>query len=234
MAANPQTASLSPLQLVITVFFLLLYPALLFILAGDWRWPEAWVFTVIWLAACFGCVIFLYFKDPALLKERYSPNREGQERWDKIFIAVFMILFHVWFVIMPLDARRFNWSPEFPFWVEVIGAVMVVISMGLIIETFRENTFAAPVVKVQEERQQKVISTGLYGVIRHPMYLGALFLFIGPPLLLGSLWGLALGLVTIVFIALRSIREEKLLARDLVGYSDYMKRVRWRLIPYVF
>jgi protein-S-isoprenylcysteine O-methyltransferase Ste14 len=234
MAEGPKTASLTPFQLVITALSLLLYPTILFILAGDWRWPEAWVFSVIWFVSCYGCTIYLYFTDPALLKERYSPNRQGWERWDKIFIAVFMLLFHLWFVIMPLDARRFSWSPEFPLWVEVVGAIVLVISMALMIETFRENTFAAPIVKVQEERHQKVISTGLYGIIRHPMYLGALFLFVGPPLLLGSLYGLAVGFVTIVFIAMRSIREEKLLARELAGYAEYMKKVRWRLIPYVF
>ena len=234
MAAKTETATLSPLQLSITALFLLVYTAMLFVLAGDWQWIEGWVFTAIWLVSCFGAVIYLYFKDPALLKERYNPNREGQERWDKIFIAAFMVLFHLWFVILPLDARRFNWSPEFPLWIEFIGALLMVVSMALIIETFRENTFAAPVVKVQEERNQRVISTGLYGVIRHPMYLGALFLFVGPPLLLGSLYGIVIGMVTVVFIAMRSLREEKVLARDLDGYSEYMKKVKWRLIPHIF
>src|SRR4030095_8945159 len=219
MSENPKPASLSPLQLVLTALFVLLYPLILFILAGDWRWPEGWIFSVIWLAGCYGLTIYLYFKDPALLKERYSPNREGQERWDKIFIAAFMVLFHLWFVIMPLDARRYHWSPEFPIWLEIVGAVLMVVSFFVILEVFRENTFAAPVVKVQEERHQKVISTGLYGVIRHPMYMGAIFLFIGPPILLGSVYGVVLGVISILLIAIRSTREEKVLARDLEGYS---------------
>ena len=234
MAANPETASLSPLQLVITALFLLLYPAILFVLAGDWRWPEGWVFSVIWFVSCYGLVIFLYLKDPALLKERYNPNREGQEQWDKIFVWAFIFLFHLWFVIMPLDARRYRWSPEFPLWFEIVGAGLMVVSFVVILEVFRENTFAAPVVKVQEERQQKVISSGLYGVIRHPMYMGAIFLFVGPPILLGSVYGILLGVISILLIAVRSLGEEKVLARDLAGYSDYMTKVKWRLIPYVF
>lgn len=97
-----------------------------------------------------------------------------------------------------------------------------------------ENTFAAPVVKIQKERGQKVISTGVYAIVRHPMYLGGTLLFAGAPLLLGSIYGLAAGVLLTVIIALRSVGEEKMLARELDGYDNYMKRVKWRLIPFVF
>jgi protein-S-isoprenylcysteine O-methyltransferase Ste14 len=98
----------------------------------------------------------------------------------------------------------------------------------------KENTFAAPVVKMQKERGQRVISTGLYGIVRHPMYSGATLLFIGTPLLLGSVYGLALGLMLIFTIAVRSIGEEEMLKRELNGYDEYMKVVKWRLIPFFF
>jgi protein-S-isoprenylcysteine O-methyltransferase Ste14 len=98
----------------------------------------------------------------------------------------------------------------------------------------RENTFAAPVVKMQKERGQKVISTGMYGVVRHPMYAGAVLLFISTPLLLGSVYGLAIGMLLIVTIAARSVGEEAMLKRELEGYSDYTKKVKWRIIPFVF
>ena len=98
----------------------------------------------------------------------------------------------------------------------------------------KENTFAAPVIKMQKERGQKVISTGLYGIVRHPMYSGATLLFIAAPLLLGSLYGLAVGLLLIITIAVRSIGEEQMLRQELDGYNDYMRRVKWRLIPFVF
>jgi protein-S-isoprenylcysteine O-methyltransferase Ste14 len=98
----------------------------------------------------------------------------------------------------------------------------------------RENTFAAPVVKMQKERGQKVISTGMYGIIRHPMYAGAVLLFISTPLLLGSIYGLAIGLLLIVTLATRSLGEEAMLRQELDGYSDYMNKVKWRIIPFVF
>jgi protein-S-isoprenylcysteine O-methyltransferase Ste14 len=98
----------------------------------------------------------------------------------------------------------------------------------------KENTFAAPVVKMQRERGQKVISTGPYGIVRHPMYAGATLHFIGAPLLLGSVYGLAMGLLLIVAIALRSLGEEEMLKQELEGYDQYMRQVKWRLIPFVF
>jgi protein-S-isoprenylcysteine O-methyltransferase Ste14 len=106
--------------------------------------------------------------------------------------------------------------------------------MALVFEALRENTFAAPVVKMQKERGQKVISTGMYGVVRHPMYAGAVLLFISTPLLLGSVYGLAIGMLLIVTIAARSVGEEAMLKRELEGYSDYTKKVKWRIIPFVF
>jgi protein-S-isoprenylcysteine O-methyltransferase Ste14 len=106
--------------------------------------------------------------------------------------------------------------------------------MGMLFEAMRENTFAAPVVKMQKERGQKVISTGMYGIIRHPMYAGAVLLFISTPLLLGSIYGLAIGLLLIVTLATRSLGEEAMLRQELDGYSDYMNKVKWRIIPFVF
>jgi protein-S-isoprenylcysteine O-methyltransferase Ste14 len=147
---------------------------------------------------------------------------------------LFFVDFLVWFAIMPLDARRFRWSPVFPLWIEIAGAVLLALSSFLVFEALKENTFAAPVVKMQKERDQKVISTGLYAIVRHPMYAGATLLFIAAPLLLGSVVGLVMGLVLIVTIAARAVGEEKMLKQELEGYSDYVKRVKWRIIPFVF
>ena len=135
---------------------------------------------------------------------------------------------------MPLDARRYHWSPAFPFWLETAGAILLCLAFVIIFEAFRENTFAAPVVKIQKERHQTVISTGMYGIVRHPMYLGAMLLFVGVPLLLGSVWGLVLGSVETILIAARSLGEEAELSQNLTGYHEYMKRVRWRMIPFIF
>lgn len=235
MEDKAKKAPLSLLQILLTALYLLFFPVLLFLLAGDWYWIEGWIYSAIFVGLCSGCVIYLYFKDPGLLKERYSSAyQKGQASWDKIFLSVFMLLYFAWFVVIPLDAKRYQWSPEFPVWMKIAGGLLTVFSFAIIVEVFRENSFAAPVVKVQEERHQKVISTGLYSMIRHPMYFGAIFLFLGPPLLMGSVYALAVGLVAIVLIAIRSIGEESVLREQLEGYDEYMKKVRWRLIPYVF
>lgn len=222
-------------KLIGALFQLLLFPVILFGLAGDLHWTEGWVFSIIFIAMCYGTLVYLYFHDPELLKERFgSPFQESQKRWDKLLLSLFFVEFLVWWAIMPLDARRFSWSPAFPFWAKASGALLLIVAVYIVFEALRENTFAAPVVKMQKERGQKVISTGLYGVVRHPMYAGAVLLFFSAPLLLGSVFGFALGLVLIVTIAARSVGEEAMLAQELDGYRDYMQKVKWRIIPFVF
>ena len=230
---NAVPVSLS--RVIGSFFYLLFFPIILFFLAGNWRWTEGWVYSVIFLLMSFGTLLYLYFHDPALLKERFgSPIQQTQKPWDKVLLSFFFVEFIVWFAIMPLDARRFAWSPPFPFWLRSLGALLQIVATYLVFEAMRENTFAAPVVKMQKERGQTVISTGLYGVVRHPMYAGATLLFISAPLLLGSIIGLALGLVLILTIGARSVGEEAMLKEELDGYRDYMHKVKWRMIPYVF
>ena len=225
-----------PLSRLISAFFyLLVFPAILLFLGGDWRWTEGWVYSILFYVMCSANLLYLYFKDPALLKERFgSPVQKEQKPWDKVLLILFFIEFLVSFAIMPLDARRFHWSPEFPLWIRIAGALLLTLGLAMVFEALRENTFAAPVVKMQKERGQKVISTGMYGVVRHPMYAGAVLLFISTPLLLGSIYGLVLGLLLIVTIAARSVGEEAMLKQELEGYIDYTKKVKWRIIPFVF
>ena len=228
-------STVSTPKLIGALFQLFLFPAILFLFAGDWRWTEGWVFSVIFLAMCYGTLVYLYFHDPALLQERFgSPIQETQKRWDKVLLSLFFVEFIVWWAIMPLDARRFGWSPAFPFWVKAGGTLLLILAVYIVFEALKENTFAAPVVKMQKERGQKVISTGLYAIVRHPMYAGAVLLFIAAPLLLGSVWGLLLGLLLVVTIAVRSLGEEAMLKDELDGYRDYMRKVKWRMIPFVF
>jgi protein-S-isoprenylcysteine O-methyltransferase Ste14 len=217
-----------------TSFFIVVLAALLFGAAGTIRWPAGWVFIaemgIISLAMSF----WLRRHDPALLKERFaSPFQRAQERWDKFFMAATLVIWPAWLVFMALDCQRFHWS-HLPFALRVVGAVAIALGMGGAFLAVRENTYLAPVVKIQSERGHKVIDTGPYRFVRHPMYTGALIYHLGMPLLLGSWWGLALEPLLIAGMGWRAVMEERTLAQKLPGYAEYAQRVRWRLIPLIW
>ncbi|MCD9894190.1 isoprenylcysteine carboxylmethyltransferase family protein [Bradyrhizobium japonicum] len=204
--------------------------ALLFACAGTMHWPSAWVF----LATCalLGplCGWWLYRVDPALLAERLRPVlQKDQPAADKAFMIVFVIAMLAWLAAMGLD-RRTQFS-DMPVAFQALGLVLFVLSTLFILWVFRENSFAAPVVKLQADRAQRVVSTGPYAHVRHPMYSGMILFFAGVPLLLGSLWGLAMAPVIVVLFAVRISIEERTLREGLPGYSNYMMRVRYRLLP---
>ncbi len=207
---------------------------LLFVPAGTVAWPAGWVYLLEIMVTSLAITVWLLRHNPALLAERMAPliQRE-QERWDKVLLTTLLILWGAWFVIIGFDAVRYRWS-DMPLWLQVLGAVAVVVSMYLMFLTMRTNTFAAPVVKVQAERGHKVVSDGPYAIVRHPMYGGALLLLVGTPLLLGSWWGLALAPILILLLAARAVLEERTLARELEGYADYAARVRYRLVPMIW
>jgi protein-S-isoprenylcysteine O-methyltransferase Ste14 len=158
--------------------------ALLFVPAGTLAWPGAWAFLAeMWVLALW-VGHWLLRHDPALLKERTgSFVQRGQATIDKVLVVSVMVIYCAWFVLMGLDAR-YGWS-SVPLWVQALGAVGVFLSVYLGYLTFRANSFASPVVKIQTERAHHVVTTGPYRYVRHPMYAGALFHFLGVPLLLG-------------------------------------------------
>jgi protein-S-isoprenylcysteine O-methyltransferase Ste14 len=160
-----------------------------------------------------------------------SPLQRDQKPWDRVWLSLFMLGFCAWMAFMGWDAAR-NGFTAVPVWVQVLGGLAIVVNSIGTWWTFRENSFAAPVVKIQQG--QKVIDTGPYAIVRHPMYASALFLFIGVPLLLGSWIGLVFSGLLIVGIAWRAVHEERTLRTDLRGYEDYTARVRYRFIPFVW
>lgn len=222
-------------RLIYSFIYLLFFPVLLLVLAGDWRWIEGWIFSGIFVLGSVATLLYLYFTDPELLNERYgSPVQKEQKGWDKILLSVFFLEFLIWFALMPVDAKRYAWSATFPLWARVTGMVFMLVGFYVLFAALKENTFAAPVVKMQKERGQQVVSTGPYSLVRHPMYAGATLLFIGGPLLLSSRAGIVLSAILIVTIAIRSVGEEAMLREELPGYRDYMRMVRWRIIPFFF
>lgn len=135
---------------------------------------------------------------------------------------------------MPLDAKRYGWTAYFPVCLKVLGGVALLPALYFLYRSTVENTFASTLVRMQKERKQHVISTGVYGFVRHPMYLGGLLMWLGAPLLLGSIYGLMISLILTPLVAFRIIGEEKMLVNELEGYEEYKKKVRYRLIPFVW
>ncbi len=222
-------------KITFAFLYILLFPAILLVLSGDVTWPEGWIFSIWFIVLCYATILYLYRKNPALLAERYKqPGTGNQETWDRYVVYGLLIGFIIWIVIMPLDAKRFGWSPLFPLWLKVVGGAGLAGSFFLFFRSYTDNTFLSPLVRIQEDRKHQLVSTGVYGVVRHPMYLGAILMFLGTPLLLGSSYGVIAGLALTILLMARVVGEERMLARELEGYREYMKNVRYRLFPFLW
>ena len=209
------------------------FAALLFAAAGTVDWAAGWAFVVLFWALSQVAMVRLARRDPALLAERLKPPvQRDQPLWDKVLMLVLMVMWVGWLVLIGLDAR-FHWS-AMPGWLQGVGAIGLVAGYGVVIRVLDENTFLAPVVKIQRQRGHHVISTGPYAVVRHPMYSGMSLMAPSIALLLGSWIGLAASLLIIIGGALRAVMEERALRAGLAGYDDYAARVRYRLLPLVW
>ena len=222
-------------KVIAAFLYILVFPVFMLLLSGDLTWPEGWIFGIWLLLLSYSTILYLYRKDPALLAERYrKPGAGNQAGWDRYVVYGLIIGFIAWIIIMPLDAKRFGWSPVFPLWLKAAGFAMLIGSAFLFFRSYTDNTFLSPLVRIQEERQQRVVSQGVYGLVRHPMYLGGILMFIGTPLLLGSVYGILFGLALTLLLMARIVGEEAMLARDLDGYRDYMQKIRYRLFPFLW
>jgi protein-S-isoprenylcysteine O-methyltransferase Ste14 len=216
-----------------TFAWILLFAVLLFVPAGTLHWPGAWAFLAFMLASGLGFGGWLARKSPELLAERMrSPIQADQPADDKRLLAVFFAVILIWFIAMGLD-ERFH-SGRMPAALHELGLAILVLSSAFIAWVFRENSFAAAVVKIQSERGHHVISSGPYAFVRHPMYSGAIPFMVGIALLLGSWWGTAISPVFAILFGARIRIEERTLMTGLSGYADYAARVRYRLLPGVW
>jgi protein-S-isoprenylcysteine O-methyltransferase Ste14 len=211
------------------VFGLMITALPLFLAAGTLAWPAGWIYLILLYGWLFIGILLLLRYNPGLLAERINVSPSNQKAWDKVFVLLLNVFFFTWLILMPLDAVRFHWS-EMPIFLQVVGAVAMVVSFILMSLVFRENSYLSATVRVQEERGQKVITTGPYHYVRHPMYAGGLFMFLGTPLLLGSWYGF----LFLPALLVRAVLEERTLRDELPGYDAYMAQVKYRLIPYVW
>ena len=205
--------------------------AMVFIPAGTLNYWQGWAYLVTFIFASALYTVYLVKYDPALLRRRQQagPSHE-KERAQKIIVLFIFAAFVTLIVLPPLDFR-FGWSPV-PWYASVTGDALVVLSFYFFYLVSKVNTYAAANVRVEEG--QRVIDTGVYRLVRHPMYFGALFLIAGTPLALGSWWTLLLTPIFLLLLYFQIASEEQVLVRDLAGYAEYQRKVRYRLIPLIW
>jgi|SRR5262245_46718213 len=210
----------------------LLFPiymgAMLFLPAGTLDYWEAWFFIAVIFACSVVITIWLMLNDPRLLERRLKIGPAAEKEPAQKGIVAFALLSFAGLGILSAFDRRFGWS-DVPTSVVILGGILIALSYIVFYLVLRENTYAASTIQVEEN--QRVISTGPYALVRHPMYTGALISMIGIPLALGSWWGLLMFIPSAAGIIWRLLDEEKFLSRNLAGYTEYKNKVRYRLIP---
>ncbi len=204
---------------------------LIFLPAWTLNYPQGWLYWSVFSVSSLWGTLYLLKKDPALISRRLKSGPKAEkEKTQKIIQAFSGILTVLTLGFSSLD-HRFGWS-HVPFFISVITYVLVLAGYFLVFKVFRENSFASSVIEISEG--QRVISTGPYSVVRHPMYAGSLTMYVFSPLALGSYWGLVFSFCLFLNVTRRLVNEEKFLIKNLPGYSDYMQSVRWRLVPYIW
>lgn len=201
---------------------------LLFLPAGTLAWPQGWrLMGILFIPMLFAGIVMIR-KNPELLRKRLNAKEKQAEQQDVLKLSALMFL--AAFILAGLNFR-FRWI-VLPDWISWTAAVIFLISYGLYAEVMRENAYLSRTIEVQEN--QKVVDTGLYGIVRHPMYMSTLFLFLAMPLVLGSVISFLIMLLYIPIIAKRIRNEEQVLEEGLEGYSDYKQKVKYKVIPFIW
>ncbi|WP_282942781.1 isoprenylcysteine carboxylmethyltransferase family protein [Paenibacillus sp. RC67] len=211
-----------------TLLFSILFFIFLFLPAGSLNFWEAWIYFVIFL----GSTLFIngYFlkRDPELIERRTNANEKEKEQ--KVFQTISGISF-VGLLVLPGLDYRFSWS-NVPLFIVLVADIIILLGFSIVFLVFKENSYTSAIIEVNEN--QKVISTGPYALVRHPMYTGAIFIILFTPLALGSIWAVIPSISIIIFIILRLLNEEKVLLKELKGYEEYCKKTRYHLIPLIW
>jgi len=201
---------------------------LLFVPAGSFHYPNGWLLSAVLFIPMFVAGLIMWKKSPSLLQKRLkAKEKEGPQ---KKVVSASALMFVAGFVVAGLDFR-FGWS-HLPNWLVAAAAVVFLCAYGLYAEVLRENAYLSRTIEVQAG--QKVVDTGLYAIVRHPMYSAVILLFLSMPLVLGSVWAFLIFLPFPALLAARIKNEEAVLLAGLEGYREYTQRVRWKLIPYIW
>jgi protein-S-isoprenylcysteine O-methyltransferase Ste14 len=203
----------------------------LFVSAATIHYPQAWAYLGVFFGASFLITLYLMKKDPALLQRRLNAGPMAEKEKTQKIIMFFASVGFIALLIVPALDYRFVWSRA-PLYAAIAGDILTALAFCIIFLVYRENSFTSATIEIAED--QKVISSGPYAIVRHPMYAGGLLLFIGTPLALGSYWGLLAFAATLPALVWRLLDEEKFLSRNLPGYIEYKASVRYRLIPFIW
>lgn len=201
--------------------------------AGTWRWWEAWIIVLLW--SVFGIVTTYYLMrhDPALLAERLKlvPIHREQKSWDKVIMSLFLLAAIALYLVPGFDVVRYGWSTALPDWMKFLAMLIHIPCFAALGWIMRENTYLAQVVKIDHARDHKVITTGPYALVRHPMYSVVIVLLFALPVALGSRYALLLSLLLTLLLIVRTYLEDRTLHRELAGYEEYAGQTRFRLFP---
>ncbi|WP_136796561.1 methyltransferase family protein [Desulfosediminicola ganghwensis] len=228
-----QTAS--PRQWFRLVVVYLLIPLVLFICGGDLRWWQAWLYSMLILAAGIGGRIWAERRHPGLTAERQNMEKvQSAKAWDKVLAPLMALSVSFPPIIVAGLDHRFGWSLPFPLWLIVLGFFLISLGYAFAAWAFIENRFFSSVVRIQVERGHVVCDSGPYRIVRHPGYAGNMLALPGMVLALSSTWTLIPAAVALIISVIRTVLEDQTLQDQLPGYRDYARRVRYRLIPGIY
>ena len=213
------------------LFVLLVMAVLLFVPSGTLEYWQAWTFLAVFGICGLATTLYLMSRDPKLLERRVQAGPTAEEDTNQKIIQTITSAGFVAMLVVPALDHRFGWS-SMASNLSIAGDALVALGFLIVFYVYRENTFASATIELAP--QQKVISTGPYALVRHPMYMGGLFWFVGMVLALGSWWGLLVFALIMPALIWRLLDEERFLARELAGYMEYKNKVRYRLIPFVW
>jgi len=210
------------------VYLFVVSIAMLFLPAWTFNYWQGWVYLAVFMISTSAIVLYLVRNDPELMARRIN-NKEEETSQKAIHFLVNVAFVAV--TVLPVFDHRFAWSIV-PVWVVILGDTLVALGMLIIFRVFKENSFTASTIQVAAD--QKVISTGPYALVRHPMYVGGLIFILGIPLALGSWWGLLIVALFVPVLGWRILDEEKFLVKNLRGYKEYKDQVKYRLVPFIW
>ncbi len=229
-AVPPRKAPRRSTRIIQVIVFTGLWVGALFGSAGRWDWTRGWIFTALYSAGMAGIGIAAHRRNPTIIAARARWRHKDTKRFDRIFIAIYFPLTYVQPAVAGLDAVRFRWT-SMPVWPAYPGTVLLELGIALIAWVMAVNPFAETTVRIQTDRGHSVVAAGPYRFVRHPMYAGAILLYVASPFVVGSYWALAVAGVIVALYLWRTAMEDRTLRRELPGYDEFAARTRYRLVP---